>query len=158
MTDEAMGPGCLPGHNASDHTYEDGKGRIFTGHWVVPPGRQVNRTVVTQLMNLPYDTTAHYIAVHLHPYAETLELRDLTTDRTLFLSKARNSEGKIGLDHVDFYSDPGGIPLFRDHEYEIVSTYENTSGVDQDSMAVMYLYLLDQEFDRQKVEKKLAQR
>jgi hypothetical protein len=28
-------------------------------------------------MNLPFDTTVHYVAAHLHPCVESLELRDL---------------------------------------------------------------------------------
>jgi len=34
-------------------------------------------------MNLRFDTTLHYIAVHLHPFAEFLELRDLTADKSI---------------------------------------------------------------------------
>ena len=71
---------CLIGTNASSHIYTDQFGRKFSGHWVVKPGRQVKRTLVNRIMNLDYDTTVHYIAVHLHPFAESLELRDLTTD------------------------------------------------------------------------------
>jgi hypothetical protein len=145
--EEQHGPGCLVGENASDHEYSDGMGRKFTGHWVVKPGREVNRTLVTQLMQLPYDTTIHYIAVHLHPFAESLELRDLTAGETLFLSSARNYEDKIGLSHVDALTSADGIPVYRDHEYELVSTYNNTTGEDQDSMAVMYIYLRDLEFE-----------
>lgn len=145
------GPGCLPGSNASAHVYTDRQGRTFTGHWVVPPGREENRTLVTELMQLPYDTTVHYIAIHLHPFAESLELRDLSADKTLFKSKARNFEGKIGLDHVDYFSSVNGIELFKDHEYEIVSVYNNTTEQEQDSMAVMYLYARDKVFKKSRV-------
>jgi len=79
---------------------------------------------------------------------ESLELRDLTAGKSLFLSKARASSGKIGIDQVDYYSSPEGIPLYKDHEYELVSVYNNTSGEDQDSMAVFYMYLLDKEYKR----------
>lgn len=150
--EEEHGPGCLPGSNASTHTYRDHLGRSFTGHWVVKPGREVNRTLVTELMQLPYDTTLHYIAVHLHPFAESVELRDLTSGETIFKSQARNFEDKIGLAKVEYFSSPEGIPLYKDHEYEIVSVYNNTTGEDQDSMAVMYLYLHDKVFDKTKVE------
>ena len=34
------GPGCLPGKAASKSEYNDPQGRIFTGHWVVEPGRR----------------------------------------------------------------------------------------------------------------------
>ncbi len=149
------GPGCLPGANASTFEYADGQGRKFTGHWVVKPGREVNRTLVTHLMRLPFNTKIHYIAVHLHPFAESLELRDLTTGTTLFKSQARNYADRIGLAAVDHYTSPEGIPVFTGHEYELVSTYNNTTDQDQDSMAVMYLYLHDLDFNRQQA---IAQR
>ena len=146
--EETHGPGCLVGDAASEHQYEDGLGRKFSGHWVVPPGRQVNRTLVTGLMRVPYDTRIHYIAVHLHPFAESLELRDLTTGETVFKSLAENFEDRIGLAHVDYFASEEGIEVFADHEYEMVSVYHNTSDEDQDSMAVMYMYLWDRELDR----------
>lgn len=145
------GSGCLPGQNASDHTYSDGQGRKFTGHWVVPPGRQENRTPVGKLLDLPYDTTVHYIAVHLHPFAESLELLDKTTGKTVFKSKARGFANKIGLDSVEYFSSEAGLPLQQDHDYELISIYNNTNQEPQDSMAVMYLYLLDQRFQRPKL-------
>jgi len=142
------GPGCLPGESATEPQgrYADAFGRRFAGHWLVKPGREVNHTNVTKFLRLPFDTTVHYIAVHLHPYAESLELRDITANKSLYLSKARAPEGKIGLDHVDHYSSPEGIPLYVDHEYEMVSVYDNTTTEKVDSMAVMYLYALDKEF------------
>ncbi len=146
--EEAHGPGCLVGDSASDAEYEDGMGRKFTGHWVVPPGREVNRTLVTRLMRVPYDTRIHYIAVHLHPFAESLELRDLTVGETLFKSEAENFGDRIGLAHVDYLESAEGIEVFADHEYEMISVYNNTTDEDQDSMAVMYMYLWDRELDR----------
>lgn len=142
------GTGCLARENASDHTYDDGVGRTFTGHWVVKPGREVNRTPVSKILALPYDTTVHYIAVHLHPFAQSLTLLDKTTGQVVFRSQAKNFTRKIGLEHVEYFSSAEGIALKADHEYELVSVYENTSGEPQDSMAVMYLYLLDQRFER----------
>jgi hypothetical protein len=139
---------CLPGSNASNNSFDDGAGRTFTGHWVVEPGREKNHTRVTELMDLPFDTTLHYVAVHLHPFAETLELKDLTTGTTVYKAKTRQTDKGIGLAHVDFLSSEKGVPLYKDHEYELVSVYENTSGEAQDSMAVMNLYLLDKEFKK----------
>ena len=147
-SDQQNGPGCLVGQNAAGHEYTDPLGQHFTGHWVVKPGREVNRTFVTRLLNLPYDTTVHYIAVHLHPFAESLELRDLTTGATVFKSHARPPEKGIGLQHVDYFSSVEGLPLYQSHDYELVSVYNNTSGEDQDSMAVMYMYLLDKRFSK----------
>ncbi len=148
---EEHGDSCLPGESVSDHVYHDPMGRTFTGHWVVKPGPEVNRTLVTELLRLPFDTSVHYIAVHLHPFAESLELRDLTTGKSLFKSTARNFEDKIGLHFVDYYSNPEGFEIYKDHQYQLVSVYNNTSEEDQDSMAVMYLYLRDKVFDKRRV-------
>jgi hypothetical protein len=140
------GPGCLQGQNATSHVFSDAQGRKFTGHWVVKPGREVNRTLVTKILELPYDTTIHYIAVHLHPFAESLELRDLTEGAIVFKSGTRPFEDRIGLAYVDSFTSVEGIPIYKDHEYELVSVYQNITDQDQDSMAVMNLYMLDQDF------------
>lgn len=126
----------------------DPLGRRFTSHWVVEPGVEVNRSLVTEFLNLPWDTTAHYIAVHLHPFARSLDLIDLTTGETVFHAEVEATEGKIGIDRVDHFVSAEGLKLFKDHQYELVSVYDNTSGEPQDSMAVMYLYLLDHGFRR----------
>jgi hypothetical protein len=148
---EKHGPGCLPGQAASPGQYQDTLGQIFTGHWVVEPGNEENHTRVTQMLNLQSDTTAHYIAVHLHPFAERVELRDLTTDRVLFKSDVVPLDGRIGIDRVDYYASEEGIPLVQGHEYELVSFYNNTTDKPQDSMAVLYVYVLDKGFDRDRV-------
>jgi hypothetical protein len=147
---ELHGEGCLVGNSAdpADRFYTDSQGRKFTGHWIVEPGVEVNRSNTTRFMGLRFDTKVHYIAVHLHPFAESLELRDLTAGESIFTSRVTPSEGKIGIDRIEHYADSFGLPLFMDHEYELVSTYNNSSSVDQDSMAVMYMYAEDMEFDR----------
>lgn len=143
------GPSCGVGMAAVPEAQEtDPLGRQFTSHWVVEPGREVNRSLVTRFLNLPWDTTAHYIAVHLHPFAESLELIDRTTGETVFRAEVDPADGKIGIDRVDHLASAEGIPLYADHEYELVSVYDNTSGEAQDSMAVMYMYLLDHGFRR----------
>lgn len=148
-TDEDLhGSSCLEGETASGHSYKDKFGRLFTGHWVVEPGIETNHTNVTKFLNIPYDTTIHYIAVHLHPFAESLELVDLTTGETLFHSKVTPSENRIGIDNVEYFESVEGIPVFKDHQYQLVSVYNNTTDEPQDSMAVMYVYILDKEFNR----------
>lgn len=145
---ETHGPGCLPGEATGSDKYRDGFDRLFAGHWVVKPGREENRTLVTKIMNLPYDTKMHYAAVHLHPFAESLELIDRTTAESVFKSDVENQQERIGLKRVQYFSSQEGIPLFADHEYEIVSVYNNTTDRDQDSMAVMLFYLEDKKFEK----------
>jgi hypothetical protein len=144
----AHGEGCLPGERAHGRVLEDRYGGKFSGHWVVKPGHEENHTNVTRSMNLSFDTTVHYVATHLHPFAQSLELRDLTTGSSVYTSRARNFDDKIGLAAVDHYSSPEGFALYHDHEYELVSVYDNTSAEDQDSMAVLFLYVLDEQYQR----------
>ena len=127
---------------------QDRFGRKFSAHWIVKPGRHEYRISSNELV--PYDTTVHYVAVHLHPFSESMELRDVTTDETIYTSKVKNTPNMIGLAHVDSYSSVEGFKLYHSHEYELCAVYNNTSGVDQDSMAVMFMYMLDKEFDRDK--------
>lgn len=144
------GEGCLVGEHAAGKVRTDSQGGEFSGHWVVKPGREENHTLVTQSMALPFDTTVHYVAAHVHPFAESISLHDLTTGETVFTSRAHNFEDRIGLREVEYYASAEGFPIYADHQYEVVSIYENTSGVDQDSMAVLFLYALDTEFERPK--------
>jgi hypothetical protein len=145
------GPSCMPGMAApagKASVYPDSFGRSFSGHWVVQTGREVSSTNITKMLNLPFDTTVHYINIHLHPFAEWFELKDLTTGKTLFKSKIKGPKKGIGLEHIELFSSEKGIEMYKNHEYGLSVTYNNTSGVVQDAMATMFLYLLDKEFKK----------
>jgi hypothetical protein len=144
------GPSCAmpraPNAKGMSSDYTDAQGRKLTGHWVVPPGRQENHSDIGIFLNLPYNTKIHYAAVHLHPFAESLSLRDVTASTTLVKAWARNPQRRIGLDHVDTIYSEEGIPLLKGHRYEMVSIYNNTTAVNQDSMASMFFAVDDPEF------------
>ena len=114
-------------------------GQELTGHWYVPPGRHEYRHRLKPL-KMTFDTRAHYIYAHLHPFGESLELIDLTTGRSIFKSTAHNYADQIAVEEITHYSSQEGLPILRDHDYEIVAIYNNTTGHEIDSMAVMYLY------------------
>lgn len=163
MPDSAVdhGPSCsmprAPNAKGMSADYTDAAGRKLTGHWVVPPGRQENHSDIGIFFNLQYDTKIHYAVTHLHPFAESLTLRDVTTGTNLVVAHARSPQKRLGLDHVDTVYSEEGIPLRKGHRYELVSVYNNTSGVDQDSMASMFFGLADPEFVKPTKEE-LAQR
>jgi hypothetical protein len=141
---------CLVGARAPQASsgsadYVDPAGHKMTGHWIVPPGKQVNHSDITWFMNLKFDTRLHYAAVHLHPFARSLEMRDMTTGKTVFLSKAQNPDRGIGLTKVDEYSSVEGVLLEHEHKYSLISSYDNTSGANVDSMASIFLGLEDPE-------------
>ena len=133
---------------ADDQPYKDKQGRTFAGHWVVKPGREVRRTPVNGWLQMRSDLKIHYVAVHMHPFGESLRLIDKTTGDTVLASKAENRPERIGLARVEQIASAEGITLHKDHEYELESSYNNTSGKDRTAMAVMYLYLEDTEFKR----------
>ena len=141
---------CLVGTRAPQATsgsadYVDPQGRKMTGHWIVPPGKQVNHSDISWFMNLQFDTRLHYAAVHLHPYARSLEIRDMTTGQTVFLAKAENPQDAVGLLHVDEFSSSDGVPLLHTHKYSLISTYDNPTNTNADSMASVFLGLDDSE-------------
>lgn len=114
--------------------------------WTVPPGRKVKRFNVTSKLALPFDTTVHYIQATLSTFGESVELRDLTTGATLFTSRVTPFPDRLGIAHIETFSSEEGIPVYKDHEYELVSTYDNTSPAAVPARADLRLYLLDQEF------------
>ena len=126
--------------------YTDPTGRKMTGHWIVPPGRQVNASDITWFMQLPYDARLHYAAVHLHPFAESLSIRDVTTGETVIKASAKNPSQGVGLTHVDTFTSTAGIPLYKNHKYDLVSVYNNTTSINADSMASVFLGFDDPEF------------
>ena len=122
-------------------------------HWMVPPGRHVYRYPLERAVfgSLPFDTTLHYINAHLHPHGESIELRDVTTGEALFRSTATNNPERSGLLKLTDFSSEEGIQIHRDHQYEMVAEYHNTTDHDIDAMAILFLYLLDKTFDREQL-------
>jgi hypothetical protein len=148
---EDHGPSCLVGQRAPNAAgmasdYVDPQGHHMVGHWVVPPGKQINASDATWFMNLPYDSKLHYAAVHLHPFAESLTLRDTTTGTDVFKATAKNPKGRVGLERVDAFVSVPGVPMYKNHRYELISVYNNPTKQNADSMASMFLALDDPEF------------
>ncbi len=146
------GPSCLMLPRAPNamlsSDYTDPQGRKMTGHWVVPPGKQVNASDITWFMGLPFDTKLHFALAHLHPFAESLTLRDTTTGKDLWIAKANGPKAGIGLAHVDSFISDAGVPLYRNHKYELISVYNNPLKVNSDSMASMFFGFDDPSFRR----------
>jgi len=137
---------CLP-LETKNHSYINSDGESLSGHWVVFPGRKTYSYDITQQLQLTDSTSMHHIATHLHPFAETLSFRDQTIDSTLFISKAINYKDKIGLEKVSYFSSKTGVMLYPNHRYELVLQTNNTSGINQDMMASMFVFLFDKEMD-----------
>ena len=129
LAGDPMGPSELP-PNAH------GK----TGHWMVPPGKQVIRQQHTRLV--PGPTRVHYGVVHMHNYGSSLKLTDVTDGRVLWETRVEyNPDVEYAqIARIPVYSSESGFVMHPDHTYEIESVYDNRTDVPVDAMAVMYLY------------------
>ena len=122
-------------------------GQMLSEHWYVPPGRHVYRFQPGKnVFDIPFDTTVHYISPHLHPYAEWIEFKDLTTNQIIFHSQAENYSDRPILKRSEHFSSEKGIPVYKDHEYEVICGYDNTTSSDVDAMCSVYLYFRDKDF------------
>ena len=131
-------------------TFSDDSGVEYTSHWLVRPGRDLRLTRLGKIF--PFDTTLHYISVHLHSYARYLELRDLTTGEVVFRAKAERTSNGTGLARVDHYSSVDGLKVYAEHEYELECLYENTTDQEVTAMAFMLCYMKDVRFSRPSAE------
>lgn len=120
--------------------YYDKYGRKYTGHWKIAPGKEEMRFNATKLLNLQADKTLYYASAHVHPYCEYLELRDITKNELVFRTEMKSIANKIGLEYITDFTSNKGVELFKDHEYELVSYYNNTSTDTLSAMSVVYLY------------------
>ena len=144
---QACGP--FQGRTASKHGFVESVGAERTIHWLVRPGVYESRTSIDDQLDLPFDTTIHYVTGHLHPFGVSLALRDMTTNETLFEIKARDWDDRLGVAHMDEISSETGVPLRRDHKYELITRYNNTTQGDIDAMSILYIYCRDWTFENQ---------
>ncbi len=117
----------------------------LTEHWIVPPGHHIYTTEITPQLNLPFDTTIHYATIHVHPFARGIDLRDLTTSTTILRLNSQDWPDRVGVAHVGEFKSIEGVPILRNHRYELTAEYDNTSGSKTDAMAILYLYLLEKD-------------
>ncbi len=142
-----VGAGCgeLSKVNLAEGSTASKPGGGLMNHWIVPKGHHVYRTEITPQLNLPFDTTIHYATIHVHPFARGMELRDLTTGKTVLRLNSQDWTDRVGVAHVDELKSVQGIAIPRDHRYELTAEYDNTSDSKTDAMAILYLYLLEKD-------------
>lgn len=137
--------GMFVGQGASN-AFLDSIGKTNTMHWMIPPGRYESRVPVTDQLELPADTTAHYVTAHLHPYARFVSLVDTTTGMTLFTIWSKDFADRRGVAHIDEWRSIDGVPLHGTHSYELVTVYDNPTAQPIDAMSILYVYAVDTRF------------
>ena len=142
--DNKRGKGTSKLERASDHFFKDGLGQEFTDTWYLPPGEQTSRTFIDNLIQIQRDTKIHHATGHLLPYGDSIELWDLTENRSVL--KLVNQSETEGKSQVPSFSSEEGLPIFKDHHYELIARYTNTSKKTRKAAAILMLYLGDKEF------------
>lgn len=137
---------CIP-VETKNHSYDDGKGNMLSGHWVIPVGKNTYRSNIDNQLQITDSLRLHAAAVHVHPFTTSLTLFDKTDNKAIFTSHVVNHKKSIGLDKIEQFSSEEGIWLYKNHEYELVETVDNTSSIQQDMMGSMFLFFYDQELD-----------
>lgn len=137
---------CIP-VETKNHSYDDGKGNMLSGHWVIPFGIKTYRSSITKQLQIKDSLRLHFSAPHVHPFATNIAIFDKTTNKTIISCQVTNYKNKIGLAKIESFSSETGIWLYANHEYELVLTTNNTSKIDKDMMGSMFLFFYDAELD-----------
>jgi hypothetical protein len=122
---------------------------LHSHHWLVPPGRHTYTSPVVRPMfqapgnplGIGTNTRIHFMRVHLHGYGESVALLDKTTGETLWRGYAKNADGLRQILRSDFYSDVEGVPLYRDHRYELEIVYDNPTDKPIDAMGAFRAFV-----------------
>ncbi len=103
--------------------------------YMVPPGIS-SREVRFQL---PYYGEMHAIGVHIHPYGHQIEVLNETRGNQVW-----NAVGKRGDDgrllEMPFLSTAEGYPFGPEDRFLLRATYDNSSDVEQDAMAGLFIF------------------
>lgn len=149
------GAACCVATASQGGIMPDKYGAEHTIHWMVPPGNHRYRSEVTEQLDLPFDTTSHYVTGHLHPMGTSLKLVELNTQKVVFDITAKCRTDRKGVAEMSEIQSIEGVPLHAGKRYELIAEYNNTSDESIDAMGIMYLYMLEKEHVQ--TEDKLAQ-
>jgi hypothetical protein len=69
----------------------------------------------------------------------------MTTGTTIFRLNSQDWPDRVGVAYVEEFKSTDGILIQRDHRYELSAEYDNTTDVDTDAMAILYLYFLEKD-------------
>ncbi len=148
MGGDNAGAACGPFiGKAASNAFLASLGKTNTVHWLIPPGRYESHVDITNQMELPFDTTGHYVTAHLHPFGKSVELIDKTDNKSLVTLHASDYDDRLGVREMEQWSSIEGVPLAKDHHYELLTTYYNPTDKPIDAMSIVYVYALDKTFN-----------
>jgi hypothetical protein len=117
-----------------------------TIHWFIGPGHSESRIDVTSQIRLEQETTVHLATAHLHPHAQSVALFDASTNKVIVTIRSRDYATRRGVDEMETWISEPGVPIYPDHQYELITQYDNRTGSPIDAMSILYMYCLDRKF------------
>lgn len=154
MPDCSTGVVCAPIARINPgFVLSDAKGRKRAGHWLVPPGLHTYKELLAENNQVFWDQPrrAHLVWSHLHPLCTEASLvrSDGSTRTKLFTVRAKTlTKPGLQVENIALISSKDGILLPPGGSYEMEVTYNNTTGLTQDSMASFGILMADNKFVR----------
>jgi hypothetical protein len=100
----------------------------------VPPGRHEQETT----FELPFDGKLHLIGAHIHPYAKSVRLVNVTRTQAVWNGiVTEDAHGQTA--GMPLYSDPKGYPVHAGDVFRLTSRYENPNDFPIDAMAGVFI-------------------
>ena len=106
--------------------------------YFVPPNRHERQTT----FDLPFAGRIHFMGTHIHPYAESMEVFDVSQGRSVWRGKpAAQLDG--GRNTMDTYSSVVGYPVHAGDTFRVTSVYNNPTSDKIDAMAAVFFFYSD---------------
>lgn len=151
---EMVSRGVNAPNSSTGGVHTDKKGRVLSGHWVVPPGKHEYFGVINDQDPAfsRKDRTLRYGWVHIHPCCEETVIRKCNggSKEVLCSAKAETEMKGDGLElkHIEFLQPAQGLVLHKAGTYEIGARYNNTTSGALDSMVTVGMFFDDVDFAR----------
>jgi hypothetical protein len=87
----------------------------------------------------PFNGRVHFVGSHLHPYAESIELFDVSRSRPVWRGRPLGSAGP-GENSMETYSSAEGYAVRAGDTFRISTVYNNPTSEKIDAMAAVFLF------------------
>ena len=104
----------------------------------VPPKRHEQQLT----FQLPFDGRIHFIGTHIHPYAESIEVFDVSRAHSVWRGKPLANAGR-DQNSMQTYSSVAGYPVRAGDVFKVFSVYNNPTSEKIDAMAAVFLFYSD---------------
>ena len=109
---------------------------VRTPHlFFVDPGRHEQETT----FELPFDGRIHFIGAHIHPYAASITLFNVSRRERVWRGLAQTNPGGQ-TSGMDTYSSAEGYPVRAGETFRLTSAYQNPTQFPIDAMAGVFLF------------------